>query len=152
MVMTIGTPAAGEDAATAVTCRLTRGAERGRHQAGELRLVAACEGPRSRRPSPRSVAFEVHVLRMAWRWGREVGVVPAHELPRVSVRVQGHIRDRYRPTPTEVARVMRELEGWAQLALLLYAGTGCRLDEIAALRWADVDLDGGAAHGDGQDW
>jgi integrase len=94
-----------------------------------------------RTAAPRSVAFEITVLRMAWRWGREVGVAPVRELPRVPVRIKGHTRDRYTPSTMDVARVLRALDGWARLALHLYAGTGCRLDEIAALCWGDVDLD-----------
>lgn len=96
------------------------------------------EVPTGRTSAPRSVHFELLVLRMAWRWGREVGLVTG-ELPAVTVRVRGHVRGRYTPTPTETAAVMRELDGWARLALLLYAGTGARLDEVASLTWGAVD-------------
>lgn len=98
-----------------------------------------------RTTAPRTVQFELLVLRMAWRYGREVGLVVG-ELPVVGVRVRGHVRNRYTPTPIETAAVMRHLDGWAQLALLLYAGTGARLDEIASLTWGDVDLDVGEVH------
>ncbi len=92
--------------------------------------------------APRTVHFEIHVLRMAWKWGREVGIVPARDLPSISVQIKGHVRNRFTPTQQQVALVLRELEGWARLGLLLYAGTGARLDEVAALTWRQVDLAG----------
>lgn len=95
--------------------------------------------PTGRTTAPRSVAFEIHCLRMCWRWSREIGLVEG-ELPRVTVKVRGHVRNRFTPSPTQTAAVMLELDGWARLALLLYAGTGARLDEIAALTWDRVDL------------
>lgn len=98
-----------------------------------------------RNAAPRTVHYEILVLRMAWRWGREIGIVTG-ELPRCIVRVKGWVRNRYTPTATETAAVWRKLEGWAQLALLLYAGTGARLDEIAGLVWGGVDLDAAELH------
>ena len=56
------------------------------------------------------------------------------ELPSITVRVRGHVANRYTPSPVETAAVMRELEGWARVALLLYAATGARLDEVAGLK------------------
>ena len=96
------------------------------------------EIPTTRTSAPRSVHFEMLVLRMAWRWGREIGLVTG-ELPNVTVRVRGYVRNRYTPSPKETASVLQELDGWARLALLLYAGTGARLDEIAALTWGAID-------------
>lgn len=100
--------------------------------------------------APRTVVQEIGFLRMAWRWGREVGIVPARDLPRIPIKVQGHVRNRKTPTPEETALVLRELDGWARLALVLYAGTGARLNEIAGLRWRQVDLGAEELHVQGK--
>ncbi len=90
--------------------------------------------------APSSVSFENQVLRMAWKWGREEQVVPPRDLPSIPVNIRGRVRDGFTPTPEQVVGVLDELDGWARLQLLLYAGTGARLDEIASLTWRQVDL------------
>lgn len=50
------------------------------------------------------------------------------------------------PTPDELNRALREVDSDPELALFLRlaAGTGARRGQLCALRWTDVDLDGGA--------
>lgn len=59
-------------------------------------------------------------------------------------------REKVTPTPAEVAELIRtaEAKGDADTATALWLAyaTGARRGELAALRWADVDLDGGTVH------
>jgi len=88
-----------------------------------------------------SVRLGLRTLRQAWTWGREVGLVDG-ECPRVTVR-GGKAREKYTPERAEVAAVLAELDGWARRAVLLYAATGARLDEIASLTWSRCNLERG---------
>lgn len=85
--------------------------------------------------TPRGVAADLCILRLSWRWGREMGLVPDRELPTVSVRLPELVRAR--AEPEDIARVLESLEGAVALHLLLLWGTGCRVSEIGALRWRD---------------
>ncbi len=100
-------------------------------------------GTLDRMTSLRTVRLELETLRLAWRWACDVGAIPAHrELPRFTVRLNGWTRNRTTPTREQVAAVLAELKGWARLAIVLLACTGCRKGEVLSLTWADVDLDG----------
>lgn len=91
--------------------------------------------------TPRTVASDIRALRMAWRWGQEMGLVPVRELPRVPVllpRLQ-----RRRVSADEVAAALARMTGASRLHVLLLWSTGCRLAEIGALRWGDVEERGG---------
>jgi integrase len=91
-----------------------------------------------------TLAEDVTTLRMAWRWGRERGLVPDRELPRVPVEVREDdaVYSRYTPDADEVAAVLAYLERWpwAWRAVYLLWATGCRRSEIANLRWEHVDI------------
>ena len=89
-----------------------------------------------------TVGVELGVLRMAWRWGRELGACPARELPRVRLKVKP-VRNRRTPTPGDVAEVVAVMDGWPRLAVLLLWATGARVGEVASLRWGDIDFDAG---------
>lgn len=97
--------------------------------------------------SGRTTALDLNVLRMAWRWGRERGVV-ADELPRLRLRPDRKTRPSHRtPEPEEIDRMLSALEGhnrpvapWRIVALRVLWSTGMRAGEVAALTWADVDL------------
>lgn len=93
------------------------------------------------RISPATVRAELIQLRSAWLWGRELGVIPLRDLPKV--RVRGATREKVEPTPEELARVFSHLDGWARLAMHLYSATGARLTEIAGLIWRSIDLGNG---------
>ena len=90
--------------------------------------------------APGTAKMELGVLRMAWIWGREVGVCPARDLPRVSIRVKP-ARNQRTPPLGDVLAVLEHLDGWPRLAVVLMMGTGARIREIAHLRWKDVGLD-----------
>jgi len=78
---------------------------------------------------------------MAWRYGQEMALLPVRELPRVPVllpRLQ-----RVRVTPEDVAAVLERMTGASRMHVLLLWATGCRLAEIAGLRWSDVEERGG---------
>jgi integrase len=98
--------------------------------------------PTNRKTAPHTVAHELRVLRVAWRWGEQRGYCPARRLPSVAVKTRD-TRDRRTPTREEVDRVTAALDGWPGLAVLLLAATGARIGEVADLRWRSVDLDGG---------
>ena len=86
-------------------------------------------------------------LRTAWRWGRELGIVPLRDLPTVRIERAGRTRvyTEYTPTPDEVARLVEALpEGWRRDVLVLLRATGARIGEVAAIRWGDVAPDGSA--------
>ncbi len=105
----------------------------GRKLAGELKRMT----------SLRTVRLELETLRLAWRWATDIGAIPGdRELPRFTVRLNGWTRNRTTPTREQVAAVLAELKGWARLAVVLLACTGCRKGEVLSLTWADVDLDG----------
>lgn len=84
----------------------------------------------------RTVQTDLKLLRLAWRWGRETGHAPERDLPRVSVRAPELVHARV--TPESVAATVARLEGASRVHLLLLWATGCRVSEIAALRWGDV--------------
>lgn len=97
-----------------------------------------------RRYAPATVRADLSVLRAAWSWGRSVGLCQDRSLPAIRV-AGGPVRLRTTPSAADVAAVAAHLDGWPRIALLLLAGTGARIGEIAALRWDDVVLARGRA-------
>jgi len=90
--------------------------------------------------APATVQKDVKVLRQAWGWARRHGYVADRALP--SLRLNVHpVRDKYTPTTDEVAAVLGHLKGWSRLAVVIMAGTGARIGEVAELTWDRVDLD-----------
>lgn len=90
-----------------------------------------------RRYSPRTTALYFRVLRIAWRWGRESGAVPDRDLPRVRIRLpELHHEDD--PEDEDVDRLIAAAPPRWALLLRLLRSTGCRMGEIAGLRWRDV--------------
>lgn len=84
-------------------------------------------------------------VRAAWTWARERGHVPDRTLPVVKVRVrpQDAVYNRYTPSAAELVGVLRYLAQWPwarRVAYLLWA-TGARRQEVADLRWDQVDLE-----------
>jgi integrase/recombinase XerC len=97
-----------------------------------------------------TLALDIAVLRMAWTWARTLGEVPAREVawPRFDTRER--VRTRYTPKASEVAAVLDHLPGWAGDVVRVLWGTGARVGELADLRVASVDLDGGWLAVDGK--
>lgn len=89
-----------------------------------------------------TLALEFNILRIAWGWGREVGICPARALPRVEIRSRRE-RPAVTPTPEHVRAVAGRLTGWVRVAFLLQYATGARTGEVASLLWSAVDLEAG---------
>jgi integrase len=119
----------------------------GRLRAGDAIAVERADQKRGRLPrvqrmAPETVARELRMLGQAWRWAYEGGHVANVAPPRVRLNVRPVV-DRYTPTLGEVSRVLSRLSSWPAVAVRLLASTGCRLGEIAGLRWRDVDTERG---------
>ncbi len=97
-----------------------------------------------------TVARGLKYLRQAWRWGRELGVVPAVDLPSVRVARQDPVRTRYTPTRAEVASILGRVSPLVRMALVLLSTTGARVSEITTLRWRTVTPDCGSIRVDGK--
>lgn len=94
--------------------------------------------------SARTVRYDLQVLAAAWRWARSVGAGPDRDPPRVAVRLPK--QDAPTPSLVEIAQLVAWLEArragsaWAPRAVRILAATGCRIGEIEALTWGDLDL------------
>lgn len=89
--------------------------------------------------APKTVNDDVSVFLMAWRWGRKHELGPERHLEPTPLKPKPK-----RPTRTPSREEILALIGalpprYALLVRLMYA-TGARVGEIAALEWADVDL------------
>lgn len=84
----------------------------------------------------RTVRCDLMVLGLAWRWGRELGLTPDKELPRVGLKVPelAHARP---PTDSIMAAIEKFAPAPRMHALLL-AATGARRIEVAQLSHGDV--------------
>lgn len=71
------------------------------------------------------------------RDGETYNPVPLVDLPRGMKRTE-----RQPPTPEQIAAVKQHPEGFG-LCAWLFMYTGCRLGEVLALQWQDVDFDAG---------
>ncbi len=104
---------------------------------------AAMEGYRDDRlregAAPRTVELEMKALRMVWRWGRDRGMAPARDLPRVRVRINGYVINHRTPTAEEVALVFERLDGAMLLVVRLLAITGARVSSACAIQESDLD-------------
>ncbi len=94
-----------------------------------------------------TVHLDLRVFGLAWRWGRELGIVPDREqaIPSVKIRPSPK-RSRYTPTRAEILQVLDAADGWKRIALLLLYATGARPGEIARLTWGDIDLERGLVY------
>lgn len=101
--------------------------------------------------SPRTVALDLSVVRMAWNWGCTEGrhyVSAPLRFPRVKIR--GYIQNHYTPTVAEILATYAAMatfrRTWPSLAYLLMYATGARISEISRLEWADLDIDARVIH------
>lgn len=115
----------------------------------DRRALERYRDQRQRTAAASTVALDLTILRQAWEWGREVGLAPERDLPRIKVRPRhDEVRERYTPSTEDVLRVLDELlpagrrrVAWhARVAWMLLA-TGCRIGEVAGLRRGAVDLE-----------
>lgn len=128
---------------------------------GEVRLdrvyaetMAAWRDRRMRAgKSARTLANDLHLLQVAWRWGSERALV-TNELPGVRVRVlaSAYHYSHVTPETDEVARVLAALEArplaapWTPVAIRILWSTGARIGEISTLTWKAVDLERNEIH------
>ncbi|MBN1335086.1 MAG: tyrosine-type recombinase/integrase [Deltaproteobacteria bacterium] len=89
--------------------------------------------------APRTVVADLKVLSLAWKWGLDLGHVPARALPHVTVKVDGYRLNHRTPSRDEVEKVLEHVTGDTRLAILLMATTGARVGEVADLRSRDLD-------------
>lgn len=95
--------------------------------------------------APRTVSLDIGRLKTAWTWGRGLGLVPPRDFPNVQVKVP--TTPKYTPSDAEILRVIEHIRiPWRRVMLCLHYATGARLDELARLRWDDVDLEEGVLH------
>ncbi|MCL6538950.1 MAG: tyrosine-type recombinase/integrase [Acidothermus sp.] len=97
--------------------------------------------------SSRRIAAILTIIRRVLRWAERRGYVIRNVATLVDPPKGRPARDREPLSLDEAAALLRAAEGtrwYAAVAFLL--ATGCRLGELLALRWDDVDLDGGTVH------
>lgn len=78
------------------------------------------------------------VLRAAWRWGVDQGLV---QRTPVRYHLQGQPEAKREPTAADIEAVLGKLDGWHLLYVQVLAGTGMRVSEVQTLEERDVDLD-----------
>lgn len=98
--------------------------------------------------APQSVRGDISLIRAAWRWGQERGLVDARALGRVKVASKRRVRTDYTPTRAEFWTALDALE--AALGerrpdicgvVRLLGATGMRIGEACGLLVEDVDLE-----------
>ncbi len=93
--------------------------------------------------APKTINDDVSVLLMALRYGRRKKWTTTDPAPK-PLRAEPR-RPTRTPTREEILLVMAALPARFRLMLWLQYATGARIGEIAALEWADVDLERGQA-------
>ena len=98
--------------------------------------------------APGTVRVDLRVLATAWRWAREIGIVPDRELrPRLPAEAKAPRRV---ASAEEVAQVLDRLRAaappWVARLVWLLSVTGVRRMEACSLRWDDVDLERRVLH------
>jgi integrase len=92
----------------------------------------------------RTVAQEMTILAMAWKWGRRRGLVPDVDVEWPDFPKATTVRNRYTPTAAEVlATIEKARFPWVRIALVLLYATGGRIGEVQDLRWEAIDLERG---------
>lgn len=96
--------------------------------------------------APKTINDDVSALMMAWKWCRRRKLIVAGELFPKPLKPRA-VRPTRTPSREEVVALIRYFErtGRDRYALLVHLqyATGARVGEIAAMEWADVDLDAG---------
>lgn len=92
--------------------------------------------------APKTIRHDVNTIRAAWRWAKELALVELRDLPAIRLSdTPSPARTHYTPTPGEMRDLVRGMEGWAEMAMWLLIGTGCRIGEIDSLLWSQIDLE-----------
>ncbi|MCB9683552.1 MAG: site-specific integrase [Alphaproteobacteria bacterium] len=93
--------------------------------------------------APRTIAYELRVAAMAFRWAQRTGLLGAAlglRVPRVRIDGQQHTHNHRTPTLEEALRAIDAMprDDW-WLAALVMARTGARVGEVVRLRASDLD-------------
>lgn len=96
--------------------------------------------------APNVVRGEIAAFRRAWEWGVDHRYCPARHIRRPLLKARP-VRLKRTPSVEDVSRTLTQMDPdrWPFLTLLLIAETGVRVGEVAAMTWADIDLDQGIA-------
>ena len=113
----------------------------------ELEAYYASLVARGRAASTRN--HYVHLIKAAFRWAARKGYIPRSPVSEDSALVRSkHTQRARRITPDEEAALLGAAQALTHGAsnrvyglIVAAIETGCRLGEMLALRWADVDLD-----------
>lgn len=84
----------------------------------------------------RTVRCDLMVLGLAWRWGREIGLTPDRELPKIGLKVPELAHPR--PATDTIMAAIEKFAPVPRMDALLLAATGARRIEIAQLTHGDV--------------
>ncbi|MFZ5481052.1 MAG: tyrosine-type recombinase/integrase [Myxococcota bacterium] len=93
--------------------------------------------------APRTLALELRVIRIFFRWARDNRHIPSTanlRCPRLKIDRSRFVENHATPTPSEAARVIEAMpdDDW-KLATVLLARTGARIGEVVRLRSCDLD-------------
>lgn len=97
--------------------------------------------------STRVVTQALTLTRRILRWAQRRGLVAANPAELVDPPKGKPARDREPLSLDEAAALLRAAEGTRMCAAVAFLmASGCRLGELLALRWDDIDLDEGTVH------
>lgn len=102
--------------------------------------------------APRTIALDVTIAKMMFRWARSERLVPQEAVlraPKLKIDANRFVLNHRTPTPSEAKKAIDAMprDDW-RLAALVIARTGARIGEVITLRSCDVDLhDGKLAFG-----
>lgn len=93
--------------------------------------------------APRTIALELRIIRIFFRWARDARLIPHNanlRCPRLRIDRTRFVENHATPTPAEAAAVLAKMEDddW-KLAAILLARTGARIGEVTRLRARDLD-------------
>lgn len=84
---------------------------------------------------------ELAVLRRMFRWGAEQGHVHTSAIPTIKLTPEEH--KIISITEEEEARLLKKCSDWLSPLVIVGVDTGCRIGEILALTWKDLDFKAG---------
>lgn len=88
--------------------------------------------------APRTVDLEQQVLRFAWRWGLDHGLVPYRTLAPVQVKKDRFVRNHRTPSDAEIQAVLGQLDENTAMVIEVLVQTGARVGEVCGV---DLGID-----------
>jgi integrase len=93
------------------------------------------------RIAPRTVNFEIAVIRAFWNWMIDHTQIPLVNIASKVKKVKEPVQARRALTEDQIDKLKAAVkDDWERLLLLLALTTGMRGNEMAALRWENIDL------------